>query len=351
MNIVTFVLGAGFSHSFDNLFPLSNSLLIEAKNNNKIPDNFHGNLLTQYINEYFGDSWDNVNFEKVATFLHSSPFSLEGENTAIYSIVFDQLIGLITSSIVNRQISQSISNGTHKNSEILGKLKKYILSNKSGVVTTNYDLIMDNLLLNSGYWFPGTGYGPIMDPVPHITRNIESQFKSSNYYCESEIKLLKLHGSLNWAVPVHQAPWKTNECYLNPPNTRENLMWLDATQSSFYNESLGLNWPYTPFIIPPVFGKKLDSNIIHDIWYRATSRMKVSNKLYFIGYSFPESDLLFERMLREGSGKGFLNQDKEVHIVNKYIDDRMKIRVKNIFYNVNVDYHEVDAMEFIDNTF
>ncbi|MCG6170206.1 SIR2 family protein [Leptospira sanjuanensis] len=350
-NIVTFVLGAGFSYSFDNSFPLANELLSEAKKKNLIADDFRGKLLVDYINGYFGEVWENVNFEKVATFLHSSPFSLEGENTAIYSIIFDELISLITSSIVNKQISQSISNGTHKNSEILEKLIRYIVRSDAQIVTTNYDLIMDNMLFRSGNWFPGTGYGPLMDPVPHIVRNIERQYKSSNYYQESRIKLLKLHGSLNWAVPVHQAPWKMNECYLNPPNTEGSLSWLDATQTAFFRESIGMNWPYIPYIIPPVFGKKLDSKIVHDIWYRATYRMKFSTKVYIIGYSFPESDLLFERMLRDAGSTGFMNQTKEMHIVNKNIDEKLKLRIKNIFHNVNVEYHESDAMEFITSTF
>ncbi|EQA55393.1 hypothetical protein [Leptospira kmetyi] len=348
MNVSTFILGAGFSHSIDSSFPLANSLLYEAKKNNLIPDDLYGTLLVDYINKYFGDSWENVNFEKVATFLQNSPFSLNGENIAIYSILYDHLIGLISSIIVNRKIIQAISNGSHHRSEILKKLLNYIVKHKATIISTNYDLIMDNLLFKSGAWTPGAGYGPILDPIPHIVRNLENSIKGSNYYIESDLKLFKLHGSLNWAVPIHQAPWKSNECYLNLPITRGSETWLEATQVTFNNEGVGMTWPYAPFIIPPVFGKKLDSNIIHDIWFRATSRMKISTKIYVIGYSFPDSDLLFERMMREGGSKGIFEQEKEIHIVNKFIDDSMKSRIENIFYNTKIKYFEVDAMEFIE---
>jgi hypothetical protein len=58
------------------------------------------------------------------------------------------------------------------------------------VVSFNYDLIMDNSLVRSGRWVEWSGYG--------FPAHIEQPRNMSAEIRESEITLLKPHGSLNW---------------------------------------------------------------------------------------------------------------------------------------------------------
>lgn len=76
------------------------------------------------------------------------------------------------------------------NEELLHKIQNVFLKKCSAVITFNYDLILEKFLFKNNYWLPEDGYGFIPKEFPEINH------KYSNH--SSIIKILKMHGSLNW---------------------------------------------------------------------------------------------------------------------------------------------------------
>jgi NAD-dependent SIR2 family protein deacetylase len=158
-----------------------------------------------------------------------------------------------------------------------------IIANHDAIVTTNWDILLETEIqskLANGEF-------------DYISVECHDQQERSS---KKPIPLFKLHGSLNWA----QCP----SCY-------KVYYFYEKVYSRFYDETSNIpkckscnnpNNQLSPIIIPPTFSK-LKNNIftttekdwkqgkfLNKIWSEAYSRIALSNEIYFIGYSFPQTD-------------------------------------------------------------
>ena len=155
------------------------------------------------------------------------------------------------------------------------------------VLTFNYDLGLDYALSRAGV---------------------------STDYClgfagPSTVPLLKLHGSLNWAVTDDTAervlPWEmrdfTNRLSSQLVGRGVGPVKLSPRRSfAMFPDQPG---PFKsgPFIVPPTWNKSDHHHAIKPVWERAATELRDAENVFVIGYSLPETDGFFKMLYALGT--------------------------------------------------
>lgn len=139
----------------------------------------------------------------------------------------------------------------------------------------------------------------------------------------AKIKILKLHGSLNW-YSTHNTNDFNPELFFNPDRTLQITKRKEIIHNMAYKNP---SKPYTlPVIIPPVNNK---SAIMHNqlklVWQKAEQKLRNATEIIFWGYSLPDLDFesrnLFIRNINENKKiKTFVVIDTNSSVIKKYID-------------------------------
>ena len=146
------------------------------------------------------------------------------------------------------------------------------------VITTNYDMITECCLKQIGFgirlpgqWLPS---GTTLSPV-YTTGS-------------KDVLLCKLHGSLNWFSD------SKNDGRLIVENKGAHLFFAEVPDERIFISivnSFDYEPPSEPIIVPPTFFKMQTYSWFQDIWSSAGEMLRKADKLVFIGYSFPDSDI------------------------------------------------------------
>lgn len=333
-----YILGAGFSHSYDNkIFPLTNELLVKAfdlklLNNNK--------SLESFLKSIFNNTGERINFEKVASFLYYNPFSSEGEPKQTYELLYIELISIIAKIYGYQTIIQDVSEKWKI--ETMKSFANHLHKTDSTIISFNYDLLVENFLKLISDWDPLKGYH-----MPFYPPSSYNQYYSKPY--TNGASILKLHGSLNWGLPPEEI--------LNPKFEKNILDKKNYSEPIFnieYQQEFFTSTRYYPYLIPPVSGKIYENNILRNLWKKAKAAMQVYSEIHIIGYSLPESDTSVEFLFRLGSVNSMpFGENKIIHIVDPFIQDKKKEEFSNIFRcsnpNNHIKFHPTDAMTYLAN--
>lgn len=124
---------------------------------------------------------------------------------------------------------------------------------------------------------------------------------------EPSVRLLKLHGSLNWArCPGCQktVAWKVHQ-YLN------NRMWntfgggekVTVSIGSKIHEFIhcGGEGPKEPFLVPPTWNKGQHFDEVGLVWRAAAAQLMDAENIFVCGYSLPKNDHFFHYLYALGS--------------------------------------------------
>lgn len=245
--------------------------------------------------------------------------------------VFNNL-GFILASVVNEA-----QNGP---SESLYRILLDFCGPDDAFITFNWDTLLDRALVDTGGWSPNDGYGlrfaAALDSAWKATVEGTAAF-ATNW------KLLKLHGSTNWLVPLlhvnfqtyeylssvpqsdriflywqsglpygtHKARWRggyasTCYCYY-PPNipgpyfqeaeisAEPGHVFVRVTPKGVFapfDEPDCGGIPASAVLITPVRQKKYDiyQTAINSLWAQSADLLMTSGKVVIIGYSFPPTD-------------------------------------------------------------
>jgi hypothetical protein len=257
------------------------------------------------------------------------------------------------------------------------------------VISFNYDLIMDIALLRSNVWHPSTGYGWRNPDVIGIENNIT----------ESNVTLLKLHGSTNWyksktfklpnlgskysskdfsfdskpsisvVSPENsiQGKWTEMDTYSNKDLLRFRVHNLEELHA--YGEFKGMP-EYTeawnelqiregiwennfkellPLLILPTPYKSLEDMAfaeLSELWHKARSALEESEIVVATGFSF--RDIHFNQFIRLASqlrGKPLILkvatriEDEFNQIKKGFIQDNIKVEWFNgWFEDLTIDF-------------
>jgi len=171
------------------------------------------------------------------------------------------------------------------------KHKKLAMSMSPGdiVFSYNYDLLMDNALLDAGK-FTDSGY------LISFYRTLKEGMWTKPEENTSEIVLVKLHGSLNWV--------RCNICGSNLLlHRRKTGDWMSfisrfkCPKCHAERERVGSMY-LTRLLVPPLLTKSYDDRDINYLWLEAARLLKNVKKIVVIGYSLPKIDFASETLLR-----------------------------------------------------
>ena len=172
----------------------------------------------------------------------------------------------------------------------LKRFAKFCERNRCCCITFNYDDFLDEALALTASWNPYWGYGFF---CPSSQDTIAS---SEGLKQNSLLKLLKLHGSINWRPKLG---------YASPvavDSITHHHVW-PGTMPRFPQVSGNLE--HEPVLVPPVLSKSslVEQPVLRLVWSRAFNRLSKAHEVTFIGYSFPVTDIsartLFFEALRD----------------------------------------------------
>ncbi|MCP4653600.1 MAG: hypothetical protein GY858_09515 [Candidatus Omnitrophica bacterium] len=114
---------------------------------------------------------------------------------------------------------------------------------------------------------------------------------------KNRIKILKLHGSINWLFCPN-----CNRMYTGLGANEGRKLYV---QDSFCKHCLGHTvrrkknkHVLQPYIITPTFEKNFDNIHIRTVWYNAYAELATADRVVFVGYSLPEADYHLRTLLR-----------------------------------------------------
>ncbi|MGA2093206.1 MAG: SIR2 family protein [Sedimentisphaerales bacterium] len=151
------------------------------------------------------------------------------------------------------------------------------------VITTNYDIMAECCLTNIGFQLrlPGL-WLPIDTQLPFTTIPLYTTDSKSVLLC-------KLHGSLNWysdSNNEYRLRIESNAMLVQIKSANEYVRFIfPQVSTSDYKP------PGEPIIVPPTFFKMQTYSYFQNIWSSAGEMLRKADKLVFIGYSFPDSDV------------------------------------------------------------
>jgi hypothetical protein len=281
--------------------------------------------LSDFIRKYFGDD-SSPDVERVLSFLAADPFDKESAEEEDRGLLYDELVNIITGTLsaasasvagrhgwaLRRKISRNEFPGDHQ-WEVYSRFFQELINRHAVIITFNYDLLIEFLLRSTGSWEMHDGYGidiPLIDEaMPPQLRRTDSPPPEST--TPSSCLLLKLHGSINWGVPIHAKRSVSAErvqrlvlaapkFYRLPNDGKYGNLNFQTLKHPDIQGAFG----FRPVIVPPVLDKSpwLDNINIRSLWNQAAEAVRKAEEITFIGYSLPPTDFLAEFMLREGNG-------------------------------------------------
>lgn len=158
------------------------------------------------------------------------------------------------------------------------------------IITTNWDVLLEQYIHNAGlkydYHF-NSEY--VMDDM-----NKEKDIKSES---DEAIKLLKIHGSINWFRCLRCGTLQicgADECgqYLFDDLKEEKC---NQCGQAAYGEQVQLK----PEIITPTMLKSINSQLYSNLWQNAAYQLQKADKVIFCGYSLPIADFEFRYLLKQ----------------------------------------------------
>ena len=155
-------------------------------------------------------------------------------------------------------------------------------------ITTNYDILIDNALLDSPQ--QGTSSSMIDYGVEFTNFDVAPEVYDEwrwNRPDPNATKLYKLHGSLNWLY------CPTCNSLTVTPGMKAVLSVDDSRATCMVCHSLR-----TLIIVPPTFYKDMSRVFLSTVWNKAESALRKVDHLIMCGYSFPDADMHIKYLLK-----------------------------------------------------
>jgi hypothetical protein len=270
MSKTTFLFGAGAS-SAEGL-PTGNSILTQCFR--LFPNDGRIAHVKKFVRTFFNYSYPPT-FEQVLTpvdvcLSKSEALSSEWD--------YDKLVELRDDLLYSLALTlDKTSRGSGKtHNEFISKLFRKSRKDVS-FISFNYDIILDNALeklreSNGLYVDYGVDFRNLEDWTPPIPGE--------------SISLLKLHGSLNWLLcPT------CNSIKITPRKKGVLGIWTNFELCERDHTR------QRPLLIAPTWVKLYDNPWLVQVWTKAESILRQSEKVVFIGYSLPDSDVHIRYLL------------------------------------------------------
>lgn len=144
------------------------------------------------------------------------------------------------------------------------------------VISLNYDLLLEEAM-DSG------PLAPLYDLSPELAGDEPAEQAG-----KTRVRLLKLHGSANWAV----CPECRNKVYILRRSEASVLRTTDVPACGECGKHTT-----TRLIVPPTWNKEEYRPLLNSVWKSAADEITAAQRLVIIGYSMPETDKFFQYLL------------------------------------------------------
>lgn len=336
-----FVLGAGFTRAF---FPKA-PLQVDHYAIEPLLDKYKDFDLARRVLEWESERADEgkINIERLLTRLEGMPYDREDARLQFNPLKSD----------VHRIFQERLKNATANGKDLPDALKRfarYCIGNRITCITFNYDDVLDTALalastenamtpIFGSSWNPDNGYGFFCKPSPSVLGNAPWAYGG-----QTEMHLLKLHGSMNWRIKlgfvrpypveaiVHHERWDHRQKGDDPTD--------QAIESHLTDE---------PFIVPPVLGKSaLEEPFLQRVWGKARTALRnADDGVVFVGYSCPVTDLAASFLFSDTVPSRGLN----VTVINKADNPKTEQQVREVYQKLFPSMQEsgfkfIDALEW-----
>ncbi len=329
-----YILGAGCSK--EDGAPLVNDFF-DVAFNNKLREylNSEAKIRFSAVQRFREEELPGSNIEELLSYIDLEKVLKTKKHRDPLDIIRSDLIYLIGKTIKERM-------GTNP-SKIYSKfMYNHLLKcyPNPSIISFNWDIATDNLLFKRGYDLDTSGKNGMILSLDYGTDFISynNEDKISKGARESSLKLLKLHGSMNWLFCNR---CKTNNKYFV---YGEKVMVEIAEGTKIKCPKCENN--LKPIIVPPTF-KKIEENavltILREIWAEARKVVEDAEHIIIAGYSFPEDDVHFKLFFRSALHANY-NKHKRpivIDIINykKYLNDKTEFEAH---YKKMLDISEVE---------
>lgn len=336
------ILGAGFSFGFSDDAPLMKDFFERAQK--KVEKQETLEKVLNRVRGFFPNT-ENPNLEDAASFLFMRRST--GATKRNDDLYFRRLVRVISAVLADVHLHP-------RSVEIENSYRDFfaaLLTERTPIVSFNYDLIAERFLVESSSWDGVDGYGVQMDVIGAKMDVIGAKGTDQQRFWggngNSKLALFKLHGSINWGV----------RNFPNADGTRPIEVGFKLSKSvkpipvediEVARETLyGATAEWEPFIVPPVAVKSgfLSAGPLENIWYQAQHVMSCCERMFLIGYSCPQTDTHVDALIRESLFSE--PKEKKVFIVNPSEEDFVRFKQKYHGSNlISLKHIKMNAQEY-----
>lgn len=194
-------------------------------------------------------------------------------------------------------------------------LSKYIIENGGNIISFNWDILFEEVMITTGKWTPKDGYGINFSDI--IYKNEKDKRKEILSKINSRNFILKPHGSINWYNKDEQINTQILIIQLNPNLRSGNFGLLERYGKKDYFSS----------ITPPGIKRKS----FPKVWYKMKHVLEEADEIVAIGFSFNDND----KYIKEEFNKIKYKRNINIILINP---DNEKLRTiyKTVFYTDNI---------------
>jgi hypothetical protein len=178
------------------------------------------------------------------------------------------------------------------------------------LLTFNQDLVLENEIQKRArlrsLWCLRHGYGAFSDHAEFLVTSARPTFDAHTSSCDNgdRLRILKLHGSLNWQVRMNgrQPSPRILSGAATPPTVQVTPRRKIPAQLRFTRKKGGRGrstWYMWPVIVPPVYNKQaLIQRFLPEVWEDAQKALASCDRVIFYGYSLPPADIEAEKLFQ-----------------------------------------------------
>jgi NAD-dependent SIR2 family protein deacetylase len=344
-NKTVYVLGAGCSKNYNSpetarglkppvdadFFKMAARVLLQ---HNKIPQRFSNLILeTKHLYHFKSSEVEHIikewlssrmSLESTFTFIDLEAEKEEGLSNVTLRTAREELLKIIRLTFY-RTLKGPPCN-------VHSRLVQHFRQSDS-VISYNYDILADNALfydhkLNENNYL-----------VPFRRVFYQGSWMSPRQSVSS-MKLIKLHGSLNW---LHCKKCSSLLCFLGEKTPEDYSSGQPTLVNCPHCDSNELEY----ILIPPILHKRYNLPGMPQLWEEAEAELSKADRVVVIGYSLPPTDFRSELLFRSALGE----RNFAIDIVNprKRVLNRFKSIFRPVTNRVTFSYYS-SLNEYLDRT-